>query len=306
MTQRSLPWTGTTTGDATQAPFSDDDWALVWYLLFGGDGVVYNDAEELEPSVSSGRVKVASGSALVKGRLYRNDAPIYLTPTVPAAATRVDRVVLRADWTARTVRAVLVENEDTGTGAAPDLVQEDGYQWEVSICSVTVTTGGTVTVEDLRDFVPRAERTLSRFIPCMGGRDSTTPVTLYGTNVEGAILMDAAVVTSGYGNIAIPRDYRSGGVIYAVVRSSTAGDMVYTNTAYYGAEGEDYNQHSQVASGTVALGDTQIDLVGAVTLTDARRGDLLTMRFDRTGTDGSDTAGDVHLWGWLLRYTSGN
>jgi len=301
-----LPWTGTTTGDATQAPFSDDDWALVWKLLFGGDGVVYNSQEELTASVVSERVRLGAGAALVGGRLYKSDAPLFFTPTAPAAATRVDRVVLRADWTARTVRAVLVENTETGTGAPPELVQEDGYQWEIAVCTVAVTTGGAVTVVDEREFVPRTERTLSMFIPCQGGRDSSTATTLYGTNVEGAILLGASVVTAGYGGFVLPAGYVGDGIVSAVVRNSSAGDIVCENDIYHGELDQDYNEYTETASGTIALGDDQIAVIAPVALGDEKRGDMVTMRFLRTGSDGADTAGDVHLWGWVLTYKAGN
>jgi len=75
---------------------------------------------------------------------------VPLTVPTPSSATRIDRVVLRADWTARTVEAALLQGVEGG--GAPSLTQTAGVTWEIPLAQLTVTTGGAITVTDQRAY----------------------------------------------------------------------------------------------------------------------------------------------------------
>lgn len=154
MTERSYPWGGTVIGDATLAPYSDDEWSDLWSLMFQQDrtsqGVLFNWLNELAVSGTATPVLVASGAALVDGKLYESDGAIAVAIPTPSGATRIDRIVLRKDWALQTVRVTRIAGVEGG--GAPSVTQTDGITWDISLATVSITTGGAITVTDARTF----------------------------------------------------------------------------------------------------------------------------------------------------------
>lgn len=152
MAETSLPWDGTTTGDATTAPYdAATEWAKLMAIVQGS----WADANKglvvvgLAPSVNGGNVRIAVGDALVYGTQYSNvaanvDIPI---PT-PATSTRIDAVVLRKSWAGQTIRITRIAGTE-GAGA-PSLTQNAGVTWDYPLCNASITTGGAITITDLR------------------------------------------------------------------------------------------------------------------------------------------------------------
>lgn len=152
MAEKSLFWTDAT-GDG--GPYNQTQLAEWLEYLFTTDqaateGVLKGAANELAVSGASSPVAVATGAALVKGHWYRNTAAVNVAVASPAAATRIDRVVLQADWAAQTVRIALVAGVEGG--AAPAVTQTDGTKWEISLAQVSITTAGAITLTDERAF----------------------------------------------------------------------------------------------------------------------------------------------------------
>lgn len=158
MTQRSRFWNGLLTGDAVDAPYdAPTEFAAVLRSMVQADQftsrslVFPRQLNELRPTTGIGVVDVDSGRALVSGTWYENNASVAIPMPAPAGATRIDRIVVRKDWTtqlARLTRIVGVEG-----GAAPALVQIADSVWDMPIVSYSVTTGGTITlVEDQRNW----------------------------------------------------------------------------------------------------------------------------------------------------------
>lgn len=93
-------------------------------------------------------VVVQSGEAWVDGRHYLSDASINVAISTPAS-TRIDRIVLRRDATAKTVRVVAL----TGTaGGAMASLTQNSTTWEVDLWWATITSGGVITLTDKRVF----------------------------------------------------------------------------------------------------------------------------------------------------------
>ena len=151
MTESSLPWDGDTGGEPAAAgdagPYSSGDWDDIYAAAFG-DGVMPGDGDELAVSGTSSPVSVGTGGAWVNGKYYRNSAALDIAVATPVASTRIDRIVLRADYTAQTVRAVRLAGSEGG--AAPALTQSDGVTWEISLAQVSITTAGVITVTSER------------------------------------------------------------------------------------------------------------------------------------------------------------
>jgi len=107
----------------------------------------WNDLEVTNPSGRT--LQIDTGAAFVHGFPYFNDSATTKTLTHPTVGTTGWRMVLRADWTAQTVRIALKESSD-GTSAAPAVTQTANTTWEISLATGTITTGDVVVVTDAR------------------------------------------------------------------------------------------------------------------------------------------------------------
>jgi hypothetical protein len=154
MTEKSFYWSVLTTGDGQYSPYDNDEFSDIWRKLFQRDrttqGYIENYENELAVTNPSGStIRVATGAALVDGKFYETDADVDNTVSTPAAATRVDRVVLRKSWAAQTVRVAIVTGVE-GAGV-PSLTQTDGVTWEIPLAQVSITIGGVITLTDERE-----------------------------------------------------------------------------------------------------------------------------------------------------------
>jgi hypothetical protein len=168
VTELSAPWDGTSTGDASAAPYdAGTEWALLddalngAYALAGRGGVVRDALNELGCTVGAAKVTIATGVAFAYGTKYINDAPLDIAITTPAVGgTRIDRIVLRKDWMAQTVRLTkIVGTAGAGVPAlgagTPAYTQTAGTTWDVPLFQVSTTTGGAITVSaDERVYLP--------------------------------------------------------------------------------------------------------------------------------------------------------
>lgn len=159
MTQTSYYWGGTTVGDATLAPYSDDVFSDLWRVLFTTDRTVecvlrkyWNELQVTNPAAAT--VRVREGAALVDGKLFWNTANVDLAVAVPGAGTNYYRVVLRKSWVAQTVRIDLL---GPNPASPPAVTQIDGTTWEVSLATVAVASSGLITITDTREFIHHAQ-----------------------------------------------------------------------------------------------------------------------------------------------------
>lgn len=145
MTEKALFfYTNGFTGDVgdgaapyTQEEFRgyNDNWA--------GEGVVKDTAGALAVSGSSSPLSVAAGRAFVNGFPYYNSATLNPTVATPSAGDTGGRVVLRADWTAQTVRVVVLLSTD-GVSTIPSLTQSSGVTYEISLATFVIDTSGNI------------------------------------------------------------------------------------------------------------------------------------------------------------------
>ena len=268
MAETSLPWGGTATGDA--GAYSDDNWSDAWGSLFTYDrtvqGVV-NTArvgytgllEVTNPSTSV--IRVASGIALVDGKIYYNTANIDETLDVPLTGTNYFTVVLKKDFAAQTVRVDIKEaagNSDGGASTAvgvPVVTQTDGTTWEISLATVTTAVGPVVTITDTRTYILDRDdsistdqiqdeavtaakidnRTRAFLVQSPTAYDMNGAATIdragwatYAYNIGAAGWpLGNAVDTRVFGNFYVPSDFASGMTI----------TMIVSHSDFSGAEG---------------------------------------------------------------------
>lgn len=157
MTQSSQPWPGRVVGDA--GPYSADDWQQMYQNLFGFlSGVVLLSSGTpglavAATSPAAAVVTVAAGAAFIRGLYYQNDASITLAIAPNTSGNpRIDRVVLRVDYIAQTIRLVTLQGAPAVSPAAPALTQDAGVRWEESLALVAVANGFiTITGANITD-----------------------------------------------------------------------------------------------------------------------------------------------------------
>lgn len=154
MTEISYFWAGTTVGDATSAPYSDDVFSDKERRMFASyrasRGVLKDDGNELAATGGTSPVAINTGAAIVDGKFYENTASLNVTVATPAGATRIDCIVLRKDFAAQTVRITKIAGAEGG--GAPAVTQTDGTTWDLPLWQVSITTGGIITLTDERRF----------------------------------------------------------------------------------------------------------------------------------------------------------
>jgi len=140
MTERSLHWDGASLGDADlltvnaadgigwrlsnedyESPFVDRAFRSIWNGT-GNRGVLSGWLNELAVAPGVGMsVDVDTGAAVIYGMPYRNTAAVNVPIPAPTLDTRYDRIVLRRDWSAQTVRITRIAGVEGG--GAPAITQ---------------------------------------------------------------------------------------------------------------------------------------------------------------------------------------
>lgn len=166
MTERSYVWEHNGIGDASLSPYSDDEWADIWSFLINYapsyDGVLFTQRAShtgmLEVTNSGTTINVATGAALVNGRLYRSNA----TVSHSATGSSVWHVVgLRESFAAQTVRSFIRGTYASRAAALASLVKTDGTTWEIPLATVEMDGAGAVNqIMDERYYIPGKEKVL--------------------------------------------------------------------------------------------------------------------------------------------------
>jgi len=252
MAQWSLGWTTSGTGDGisggyTQAKFTEWLEAL-WLGNTADEGVCYGYGSALAVSASGGTaspVTIQTGAAMVKGFFYRNDAAGTKIIPTPAGSTRIDRIVLRADWGSQVVRFQRVAGTE-GAGV-PALTQTDETTWEIPLATVSITTGGVATVTDARVYLHPNLEVETAMIKNL----NVTTTKLAADAVTSAKIADSAVGSAQIATDAvipakIPNRTRSFFVTPTFVRKDATDDWTYYSNTYLGflmENGSAYDAH---------------------------------------------------------------
>lgn len=213
MTESSLWWLTDGTGDGDANGYTQAQHFARYRALLNGNttnngGVFSGYLNELAVSGTSSPVTVQTGAAASYGCLYFNDASFTIAIPTPSVSTRVDLIVARVNWSAQTVRVVRVAGTE-GAGA-PSLTQTPSTTWEIPIARASITTGGTITVTDTREFIgPVHDGSISQaklgtdtlrtmVIPLTAIPSTTHSNTSYDTgNTEGLAYFDATKLPDG-------------------------------------------------------------------------------------------------------------
>lgn len=155
MTERSLPWNGTTVGDP--GPYSDANWQFLWQYIIGLGGMranvgvflgsgtqPYDGLRVQAQNPTTTAVDVLPGSALVQGIAYINDSTESFVIAANASGNpRIDMIVVQADYTQQTARLALIQGTPAASPVPPSLTQTPSVMWEIPIADIAVANGFT-------------------------------------------------------------------------------------------------------------------------------------------------------------------
>ncbi len=150
MAEKSWLWTTGGAGDGSTT-YTRTDWSNIIKVVsecHAFEGVSPGFLNSFAATPSANNVSIASGGAVVDGKPYLNDAAVNVN--IPSAVgggnTRIDRIVLRADWTSQTVRITRIAGTDAASPVPPAITQNPGSVYDIKLYQVTVDTAGNVTV----------------------------------------------------------------------------------------------------------------------------------------------------------------
>ena len=157
MAEDSSLWTTGGAGDGA-ATITRADWTDILKVIaacMDEEGVAPAYVNALVGSVpAANTARIGTGGALVDGKPYWNNSTVDVT--IPSATgggnTRIDRVVLRADWTLQTVRITRIAGTDAASPTAPAITQTSTVTYDIKLYQALVDTAGTVTLTDERTF----------------------------------------------------------------------------------------------------------------------------------------------------------
>lgn len=195
MTQRSRPWDGTVTGDASEAPYdAATEWSKVWASISGAagvatnvSGVFRNELNQLATTGATSPVSTDTGRSMTWGAWYENDVAIATVIPTPAASTRIDRIVLRKSWASQTVRLTRLIGVEGG--GAPALTQVAGTTWDQPLYQVSITTGGAITLTDEREMIGGAALPSSWSTGSLIYASSTTALAALSIGANNSVLV---------------------------------------------------------------------------------------------------------------------
>ncbi len=155
MAEASMFWTTGSTGDGA-SPYTQAQifaWLLRTFVNAPAtEGILKGYANELAPSGTASPVAIATGAAMVNGIPYENTAAVNVAVPMPVIGKTGHRIVLRASWAAQTVRVVLLSSSD-GVAAIPAATQTPGTTYDLTLATLTITTGGVITLTDARGYL---------------------------------------------------------------------------------------------------------------------------------------------------------
>lgn len=138
------------TYDARPSAFTQLTATAEWEYLMGAAGVRdgVDQFSSLTPSLdSAGRNAVmGAGNCIIKGMLWRCDAPVSTAIPAASASNRIDRLVLRmnrgASSSPTVIQPTVITGTPSGSPTEPPLSQTPAGIWDIPICSWTSASNG--------------------------------------------------------------------------------------------------------------------------------------------------------------------
>lgn len=353
MTQKSLYWPGVAPGSGADAGryTAAEFWSTLASIgrtsgviitspllrtvtAWTNIGVFYGVGNRLAVTSSgNNKITVATGSWMADGQPGYNDTEITdIAITSPAANPRIDRVIVRKNYTGNiytptnaasetvgpyTARITIISGAEAGSPVAPSLVQDTARNpagvfgtagtWDIPLAQYQISTGGVISdLTDEREWVDAALKRV--IVPVLAGWNSTdgTGIAIATENltISPAINLPDNKLAWGYGRWVIPPDFIDTMTVNAAFIPLASGNLRESANYSLGACGEALNTHTgSLAATTESVNSAVINCVGEMSIANATPGDFLSLIFTRVGNDALDTIGaDSRLMGWIVEY----
>lgn len=124
-----------------------------YYAQLIGNGVIYSNANALKVTEGGGMsVILPTGGAFIEGVGYRNTATLSFTlDTADGALSRIDRIVIRNDYTLRSTYAAVLKGAYSAQ-PQPTAVTRNADRYEIAVADVLVSRGVvSITQADITD-----------------------------------------------------------------------------------------------------------------------------------------------------------
>ena len=160
MAELSGFWTtGGTKGDQ-QVSYTQAQWStasMIMSACAGFEGVAPGVLNGLSGTAGASKITIGTGAGMCDGKWFLNDAAQDVTIVASAGGTtRIDRVVLRADWANFNVSVYRIDGTNAASPTAPAIVQTSGTTYDIMLFQCLVDSAGTVTVTDERVWASRS------------------------------------------------------------------------------------------------------------------------------------------------------
>lgn len=173
------------------------------------EGIAKNYKNNLAGTVTAANtVSINTGGAVVDGKWYYNDSALAVN--IPSAVgtgnTRIDKIVLRCNWSAFQVTIQRIAGVNAASPSAPAISTVHGSIYDIELYDALVTTGGTVTLTDKRNFAVQPD-TIILQLKALADKDTiavengifswTIPAELNGATFSNADIACTGAGTSG-------------------------------------------------------------------------------------------------------------
>src|SRR5262249_33352318 len=143
------------TYDSRPSPFTQMTTMAEWEYLFSGAGCLTaidaSVGSAMVPSLDTGgrNIVIADGVIVMKGQLWRCDAPVSTSIAAASAQNRIDRLVIRLNRGASSaptvVQPVVITGTPSGSPVTPPITQTPTGIWDYPVCHWTSTSAGALT-----------------------------------------------------------------------------------------------------------------------------------------------------------------
>jgi hypothetical protein len=148
MAQTYFPFDSGSGANVTEA-----QWSLMAknWLNTGAIKGVLNELSVYADSTGM-QVKVKSGQAWMQGHFFQSDTEETLAiSNADVTNSRIDRVIVRLDWTANTIQLAVLSGIPAASPSAPSLTQNSS-RWEISLAQIYVGVNvSTIVVDNVTD-----------------------------------------------------------------------------------------------------------------------------------------------------------
>lgn len=143
--QTSFPFNAVITSEGYDRVYTAEDYASE-RAAYISDGTLNRASLKVTP-VSGRTVSISAGMACIRGRTYWNSEPINMTLSLSDAVyTRIDRIVLRLDYTERNILLQLKQGTPSSNPTAPNIIDNE-QMCEIPIAKITVAANASVISE---------------------------------------------------------------------------------------------------------------------------------------------------------------